>query len=156
MSPSPSLSWKYGPPMPTKALTWLAPTFSTETCLVGLSLLSPGVLSASLMVVVVPFSKAKLPETWTNSLICTVTKPAARSTEPAKSMYTTSSGSGPVATLSPSGSGKVLMAKFTTGTVAPGAAALSLPPLTSTLRRSAESVSPSMPTSATSPLAFSA
>ena len=59
MSPSPSSSCQYGPPTPTKALTLAAPIFSTETSVV---VVAPSSVTNRLA----PFSKAKLPLTWTN------------------------------------------------------------------------------------------
>src|SRR3990167_7280600 len=87
ITPSPFSSTQYGPPMPTNALTLLAPILSRLTRVV------PGtptsVASSSQ-----PFSKAKAPLTWTNSPMVRVTKPVARTKRPVKARKIWSAGAG--------------------------------------------------------------
>ncbi len=146
---------QYEPPMPMKALSWLMPMVIRDMrCRIGF----PAVLTR----IGSPVSNEKLPETSTNSLIWTVTLPAARISRLLKSRSMTSLAPGPVETGSlpamsavPSLFVSTPCEKSTTcGLVDIGVE--SLDSLSSRVSCRAKARKASMPTNSTLPLAFSA
>src|SRR2546425_7940475 len=144
MRPSWLLSTQYGPPMPTNALTSLAPILRMLTRVVPVTPASVASSSA-------PFSNAKKPLTWTNSLMVSVTKPVARTKRLVKAIWIWSLGFGPVLTVRPLVPN--VETKSTTGGMPAGGPRDSLISIVSCWT---ETVRPWMPTSATEPTALRA